>query len=302
MTTVRILIYAILLALFFTRAEAESWKSKGNESVRIFYHVGDVDNVLGLLDVIPQYLPEFEAKLGVSLPYTPRIYVTSSQEEFDRITGGRLPAWSHGVSSAPRGTVILKSPAFARDIATFNRTALHEIVHLLVGQKAGNTAPRWLNEGLAQLLSGEAQGKPLLPLSRALWSGKLIPLDEIAFVDRFTPSEAELAYLESYHAADYLVREYGWDSLREILSGLAQGESWNEALFAAIDTDQAGFEASWRGALEKSYRWVILMDVQLYIFAGATLLVLLAGVMVMRRRRRTYRRWEAEERADAPLV
>jgi hypothetical protein len=299
---VRILTYAFLLAALFSRVEAEPWKSKGNTSVMIFYHIGDEENVLGLLDIIPKYLPEFESKLGVVLPYTPRIYVTSSQKEFDRITGERLPSWSHGVSSAQSGSVILKSPAFARDIATFNRTALHEIVHLLVGQKAGNSVPRWLNEGLAQLLSEEAQGKPLLPLSRALWAGKLIPLEALEGVDHFTPSEAELAYLESFHAADFLIRQYGWASLRNILNGLAQGGSWDEVLYQVIDTDQAGFEAAWRNALERSYRWIILMDVQLYLFAGATLLILLAGVVMMRRRRRTFKRWEEEESAHTPII
>lgn len=283
-------------------AEADTWKSKRSSAVEVYYHVGDEKNVAGLHTVVQQHLPELETKLGVMLNYVPRIYVTSDQKEFDSITGNTLPSWSHGVSSVQTGSIVLKSPAFSRDIKTFNQTALHELIHLLVGEKAGLRVPRWLNEGLAQLLSGQMQGKPLLPLSRALWAGRLIPLNAIERVDRFTQADAEIAYLESYQATQYLVDQYGWETLRNLLVDLSQGKVWDEALFAEMETDQAGFEASWREVLKHSSRWLILMDTQIYLFMGATLLVLLAGIVIVRRRRKIYRKWEAEDVPDAEII
>ncbi len=289
----------IILILTAAIALSNSWNERSNDFVKLFYHPEDAQNVSGLLETFKTVKPDLEEKLGVKLRYIPQIYVVSSQEEFDRATGGSLPGWSQGVSFPRGGQIVLKSPSFSHDIQTFNRTAVHELVHLMVAQKAGNRVPRWLNEGLAQLLAGEAQGKPLMPLSRALWAGKLLALTSIEHVDQLEKTEAELAYLQSYHSTEFLLQEYGWETLRQLLQALGSGLSWDEALFQHLETDQSGFETSWRARLEKSYRWIILMDTPIYLFMGATVLVLLAVIMVFIRRRQTYKRWESEDGINA---
>jgi hypothetical protein len=276
-------------------AQISSWKQKGDSRLQVYYHPGDEENASGVLQAVDEALPDLEGKLGVILSYPPQIVLATSQEEFDRITGGTLPTWSQGVSFPERGAIVLKSPAFSHDIQTCHRTAVHELVHLMVGQKSGHQVPRWLNEGLALMLSGEGPGKPLMPLSRALWSGGLQPLMAVEQVDAYPNAQAELAYLQSYHATEFLIRQYGWETLRRLLDELGQGRAWDEALFRQIEIDQAGFEATWLASLNKSYRWMILLDSQLYIFVGMTLLVLIAGIAIIRRRRRIYKRWEAED-------
>jgi hypothetical protein len=291
----RLFLIYLLVSPVVRAAPAESWQERSNDDVRIFFHPGEGENVSGMLETFSRTIPDLEEKLGVSLPYVPQIYVVTSQEEFDTVTRGSLPPWSHGVSFPRGGQIVLKSPSFAKDIATFNRTAVHELVHLMIGVRTGNNVPRWLNEGLAQMLSGEAQDETLMPLSRALWAGKIIPLDLIEGVDRFTHKEAELAYLQSFHAADFLVRIFGWETLRELLTYLGQGKTWDDALFTVIELDHAGFEAAWLEEVKQSHRWMILMDAPFYVFMGATVLVLLAGIAVIRRRRQIYRKWEAED-------
>lgn len=292
--------HGILILLFVLCATAaaqpvEGWKERGNEHFRVYHHPQEAINVAELLQALERLKPNLEEKLDVTLPQPPRIFVVSSQKEFDRATGGRLPVWSQGVSFPMNGTIVLKSPSFSEDIQTFHRTAAHELVHLMIGIKAGNGIPRWLNEGLAQLLSGEGPGKPMVRLSRALWSGRLIPLTAIENVDGFPHTQANLAYLQSYNAAEFLLKQYGWDVLRELLKKLGRGARWDEALFETIETDQAGFEASWLASLETSHRWLILLDLHIYLFAAATLLVLWSGVAIIRRRRKIYRQWEAED-------
>ena len=296
-----LLIAITLLAAPLATAQQEVWWERGNERIKLFIHPGDETNATGLMEVFDRTIPELETKLGVSIPYQPRIFLVASQEEFDRATGGTLPPWSEGVSFAETGAIVLKSPSFSGDIDGLQRTAVHEFVHLMVAKKAGRGVPRWLNEGLAQFLSGEGQGKALMPLSRALWSNRLLPLTAIERVDRFSKVDAELAYLQSFHATEFLINQYGWETLRDLLSGLGEGMPWEEALFRVIQTDQAGFEATWRAQLEKSYRWMILLDSQIYLFIGATILVLMAGFTVIRRRRRIYRKWEAEDGPQAGI-
>ena len=291
----RLILLVLFLALPTVLGRAQPWREKGDEGIKVFYHFGEEKNVAGLLQELNGALPDLEAKLGVALEHPARIYLASSQQEFDQVTGGNLPDWSLGASFPKTGSIILKSPRFSQDINAFHQTAIHELVHLLVALKAGPGVPRWLTEGLALLFSGEGSGKPLLPLSRALWANRIIPLDEIEQVDLLEHSEAELAYLESFQAVQFIVQEFGWASLGRILAALGQGKSWEEALYAETALDGAGFEASWLKNLERSYRWLFLLNVQNLIFASFVLLVFVAFIAMRRRRRRILRQWEAED-------
>lgn len=299
----------ILFTLFFhiwiscspAFSQSGRWNKARNFQFNIYYHFEDRENISGLQDYLTTAFPDIEARLGVTLPYNPQIFLVTSQEEFDQITGGSLPNWSQGVSFPQKGVIVLKSPSFSHDIDTFHRTAVHELTHIMIAVKAGMGIPRWFNEGLAQILSGEGQGKEKMPISRALWSGKLIPLMSVENVDRFPRAQADLAYLQSYHAAEFLLKQHGWETIRQLLQELGAGKAWEEALFNNIEMDQAGLEAEWLSDLGKSYRWVILLDTQIYLFIGATILVLFAGVAMIRRRRKIYKRWEEEEGPQAEV-
>jgi len=291
----RLILLVLSLALPSVFGWAQSWREKGDEHLKVFYHFGEEKNVAGLLQAVNRTLPDLEAKLGVMLEHPARIYLASSQEEFDRISGRSLPDWSQGASFPETGSIILKSPRFSQDISAFHQTAIHELVHLLVALKAGPAVPRWLTEGLALLFSGEGSGKPLLPLSRALWADKIIPLGEIEQVDLLPHIGAELAYIESFQAVQFIVQEFGWGSLSRILTAMGQGKSWDEALYGETALDGAGFEAAWLKNLEKSYRWLFLLNVQNLIFASFVLLVLAAFIAMRRRRRRILRQWESED-------
>lgn len=120
-------------------------------------------------------------------------------------------------------------------------------------------------------------------------------LDEVEQVDQFPHSRAELAYLESYHAAEFLVKQYGWETTRRILAGMGQGLYWQDALFRETALDQSGFEAAWRAQLERSYRWMLLLDVQTLLILAAIGLVVWAFISMLRRRRKIYQKWAAED-------
>jgi len=287
---------SLLLVLYTISAAAQgNWQMKQSAFATIYYRTGEGKNASEVLTAIADNINDIQAELGVRLPYTPQLYLTTSQAEFDRITGGLLPEWSEGVSSAGTGQIVLKSPSFSKTIAEVKQTAIHELTHLMIAQKTGNNIPRWLNEGLAQLLANQMQGESKLLISRALWSGSLLPLRDVDYVDRMPQKNAELAYSQSFNAAAFLVQTYGWKSLRNLLSALGQNQSTDEAFYQVYQFDHAGFESLWVQHLQKSTKWMILLDTQLYIFTGATILVLLSGIMVLRRRRQAYRRWELEE-------
>jgi hypothetical protein len=302
MTFIRFIAISVIVVMLISSGVAQPWREKGDERAIILYHFGDEQNVAALQGEIARALPPLESKLAVKLPFPARIYLASSDDEFNRITGHSLPAWSQGVSFPENGSIILKSPRFSKDVGVLHQTAVHELVHLLISLKAGSSVPRWLNEGIALMLSGEGAGKPLLPLSRALWGGKVIPLHEIEQVDLMTHEQAQLAYLESYHAAQFLVQQFDWERLNETLAAMKQGTPWEEALFARTSLDGAGFEAEWRRYLEDSYRWMFLLNAQNMIYFSFVALVIVAYIAMRRRRRRTLRKWQAEEASQQGIL
>ncbi len=290
--------FAILLVMipcFSARPQGTYWRQLDDKRWQISFHASDASNAQSLAKFVSAALPHLEASLGSTLETPAHIWIAANQSEFDHLTNAGLPEWSQGVSYPEQNKIVLKSPRFSGDIEIFHRTAAHELVHQLIAHKVRTNIPRWLNEGLALVLSGEGREKPLMPLSRAVWMGGVQPLASVEEVDRLPHAAAELAYLESFSAADFLVRQFGWESVRRMLNDLGSGTYWQDALFKETEMDQAGFEALWLTNLDKSYRWMILLDVPTFIFFGITLLVLVVGVLIYRRRRQTYRRWEAEE-------
>jgi hypothetical protein len=291
--------FSLLIVLTLTStAPGAQWEIRKSKHCAVYFHTGDGENVSGIMAVIEERLPDLEQKLGIIVPNPAQIYLANNQTEFDQLTGGVLPPWSQGVSYPDKGVIVLKSAAFSHDIATCNRTALHEMVHLLLGYQTNSQIPRWIGEGLAMSLSGEGAEKSKLPIARALWSGKLIPLDDIDRVDSFTSDRAELAYLQSMQAVEFLTLQYGWEALSKILTDVKKGISWNDALSSETGVDQAGFEAEWKNSLSGSYRWMILLDFNFYLFTGMTALAITAGIILMRRRRKTIRRWELEDEGE----
>ncbi len=75
------------------------------------------------------------------------------------------------------------------------QVTVHELVHIVIKRHCKNVAvPRWFHEGLAMTLSGEASERENIVVSKALFSGSLMPLGSIDSVNLFGRFRAELAY------------------------------------------------------------------------------------------------------------
>jgi stage II sporulation protein D len=64
------------------------------------------------------------------------------------------PGW---MLAATRGNAVFLQPVAVRQNNGGAKTLLHEFLHVLVEQEAGEKAPLWLREGLAEMLAGPAE-------------------------------------------------------------------------------------------------------------------------------------------------
>jgi hypothetical protein len=240
-----------------------------------------------------------ETALGIPLRDTVTFIITPTREEWRRITGG-APDWAQGISDPYHRVTILKSPRYGDPLRPFNVTAVHELVHLLL--RTGHPdvfIPRWLDEGLAQILSGESLDLRTSLISQAVLSGRIHNFFQIEHVMGMRAQEASLAYAESITAVDLLIRTYGWDGVRKYAAALRSGLEPDEAFIRVFGIHLGEFEGQWFDYLRRTYRFSLFHNWEFYLGIIFLPFLALAGLAAWHRRRTILKRWEEEERAGS---
>lgn len=272
------------------------WRVIAEAPFFIFHQEKSDSNVDFLLETLIQSYKKLSAEFQVNLNDSITIFLTPSQEVFQRMVGQHIPKWSNGIASPYRNVIVLKSPSWVPPETDNRAIIVHELTHLFVNELAkGNRVPRWLNEGLAVYHSGEKAFASGSLISKALITNSLIALSDIDDVLDFHQGKAQLAYQQSYLAVVYLVGQYELQAVREILSKIAEGKTSNEAFYQVLGLDLWDFEDEWLDYVQKKYRWNFLIDFDTYFWIFLVLLFILVFLFIKRRNRKTIQSWESEE-------
>lgn len=127
----------------------------------------------------------------------------------------------------------------------------HELTHMVFGDATDNPyhePPRWLNEGLAVLLSEGYDVGRRAQVADAAAQGQLIPLSGIAGLFPTTYDRFSLAYAESVSAVDHFIGTHGRDTLVRLITSYRDGVTDDEAFLAATGADFRTFDDSWLAA------------------------------------------------------
>jgi tetratricopeptide (TPR) repeat protein len=112
----------------------------------------------------------------------------------------------------------------------------HEFCHVVTLQLTRNKMPRWLSEGISvyeELQVNPAWGQRMNPKYREMiLGGELTPVSRLsgAFLSPKTEIHLQFAYFQAGMLVDHLVREFGMDRLKQVLSDLGEGIPINVAL------------------------------------------------------------------------
>jgi len=129
----------------------------------------------------------------------------------------------------------------------------HEFAHVVTLNKTRNRMPRWLSEGIS--VYEERQHDPRwgeqmnAGYRQRILEGKLTPVSGLsdAFLKPSSSSDLMFAYFESSLVVEYLIRDYGLESVQAILSDLGQGIPVNETIerhttsLQALESDFAAY-------------------------------------------------------------
>lgn len=176
------------------------------------------------------------SKYGLELKDRVTVEVFPNEDDFAVRTFG-MPAVSGYLGVCFGRVITANSPASRRDNpSNWEAVLWHEFCHVITLELTQNKIPRWLSEGISvyeELEANPSWGQRMDPRYREhILNDGLTPLSELssAFMRPESGWHLQFAYFESCMAVDFLVQNFGMESLRKVLGDLKLGLPVNVAL------------------------------------------------------------------------
>jgi len=277
--------------------DAAAWKRLVHGNVVLYCHESDLGNGASIVSIIDGALPRLLTDVGLAKPQSLTaqgltIFLASTRDEFQGLTGGAVPEWSSGAADARRAVLFLQSPRFADPDEPLERVVVHELAHAVLGAAMnGVEAERWFEEGFAMLESGETGFGESIQLMWNFLLGQALPLSEIEDVLTFKQPKAALAYRESRSAVNYFVEQYGSSAVGDLIAALRMGRSMDQAMVLATGISMKSFEAEWFNIMTRRSRNAVIVDGTVVLSVVFTTLFFAALVATRVRTRRIQEEW-----------
>ncbi len=253
------------------------------------------------LDVLKEELAECAPHLPVgSAPVT--VYLCHSMQEFKTRAGAYGQARIGGVAKAEKGVIIVRAPAILSSPTDFRGIVRHELIHVLLARNTEPAyVPRWLDEGVAMVLSKELRWESALEVARMYVERRLSPYRELDFA--FAPIGDETtfsgAYAQALSMTRWLMQRTGEDTFWQLVAGL-RTTPFEDALRTYAKLTPAGLDDGWHASL-----WKVALVASLVsgfsAFQFMAVLVVVVYLYKRRRGQRLMRQWAAEDDGEPPV-
>ncbi len=239
--------------------------------------------------IYPSARKELGTALRSGIDFIPEVILMSDRERFLRIAGNRLVV---AVAIPGKNLIIIDNSEMKRYPYSLKVTLKHELSHLLLHDYVGGgELPRWLDEGIAQWVSGGMAeiltGRGRAGLEKAVLSGKLIPIRALA---SGFPDDAQLlrlSYEESRSFVEYIIKKSGTKGMLGILNNLREGDRINTAVIREMSVPLNDLETEWHDYLKRRFTWFVYFSSRIYevIFAVGALFLIYGFIKVLIRKR-----------------
>ena len=214
------------------------------EADRYFSVVFDGESIPELNFKVMDILKDAYVDIGQALFAYPKrqIAVTLlTRSAFEDVT--ELPAWVSGLYEGQ-----IKVPVAGYDPVVLRQVLYHEYVHAVIYDMMSNRCPWWINEGLAQSLSGDSQGNRIKKeFARMILTRYGVPsLEMLPGKIAGDPNLARSSYSLALSAVDFFIDEFSMFNLLEVLRALADGKDTDAALRFSTGFGLEEFETLWR--------------------------------------------------------
>lgn len=229
--------------------------------------------------------------------FRPSLVLINNQKKFRQLAGHELVV---AYALPPKKLIVIDHSKMNTSPFTLQRIVQHELCHLLLHHHIKeDNLPRWLDEGVCQWAS-DGLADILMDARRnrlpaAILSGNYFDLVKLAHRFPHDKNGLMLAYEQSKSVVEYMIRQYGPQGLRNLLSLMRQGGDIEFAFESAFAISFEKFEDQWRNHLKANINWFTYLSIHLYeiLFVSAALLTIL-GFIRRLHRKRVYERGDEE--------
>jgi len=215
----------------------------------------------------------------------------------DSETARRTPAWVSGYALVSAGSIVLfPERQVSYPHGSMEELLLHELTHVFIMRVTrGHTAPRWFEEGLAMVASGEHD---LEDRAWGFWIGLTATPTSSEEVNRLFddhPPSVEKAYLLAEALVRYLMTSLGADIPRRILARRAEGVPFADAVQTVTGQSLLQLEREFWAQQTAWRRWIPVITSSAILWLVIVLLALGALRKQRQRAAAVKRQWEKEE-------
>lgn len=218
---------------------------------------GEVDAVL--LEQVSRFMEDIHDEVCGAYSFYPqkktKIQIFPTQTQFSvRIAGS---GWVPTVGACTGRVIALAAPSRERQgLGTHNwaNVLRHEYAHTVTLTATGNRIPHWFTEACAvwqqpdkrnfryvQLLVGAARANQLFPISELDWG----------FIRPKKRTDRPLAYAQSELVLSYIIDEYSYAKVPEMLKGFRDGKTQPEVFKDVLGTTEKKFDKEFQAWARK---------------------------------------------------
>ncbi|TET26306.1 MAG: peptidase MA domain-containing protein [Dehalococcoidia bacterium] len=237
------------------------WRSLTEGKVTIYWYQGEESFAQELMTAAEEALERLAEDTGAYLEEPIRVYIYASTWD---LQGSMIypQEWTGGAAFTRQGIIAI---GIAPDDLSWGKRAMtHELTHLVMHQMTFNPyndLPVWLDEGLAMYAEGLLGPGYTTYLKQAVAEGSLISVRSLSSPFSAYTGQSILSYAQSYSLVDFMISNYGRDSMLELLSTFRQGSSYDGALEEVYGFDMDGLDSQWQDYVSQQYQPTVAGEV-----------------------------------------
>jgi hypothetical protein len=180
------------------------------------------------------------------------VVVVPDTAAFRAWSRGQVPSWGAGLTVPGSRLVVIRA-----DGGDPFATLLHELAHVALHQRVVGRVPLWFDEGYAVMAAGEYGRVAGLQLNVSVASGRVPTLRALDAELRGSTGDAEAGYALAGSAVAHLARLNPTGSLEPLLTRLAAGMPFGDAVLATTGLREDQFDEAWHRDVRRRFNWLI---------------------------------------------
>lgn len=234
----------------FTASDTRfQWSKVDSGLVSLRWYKGDEAFARSLLEYATKAVDQLGKDIGVKPKAVVKILIYASNADLLGALEPGAHEWTGGVSFSEEGIIVIDAAPTASGKAFAARAVPHELSHVVVHQVTDNPyggLPRWLDEGLAMYAEGKLEPSYQKTLDDAVKADDLLSLKTLSSSFPSDSDLAHLSYSESHSVVKFILDRYGREKMTRLLAVFSEGNTYDDALRAALGIDMRELESQWR--------------------------------------------------------